>query len=204
MGKWIGDRISTEDHEKSTTIVILPVRNKVKEALLFAWILGFTFVGLSFVYILATGVELLNSPDDMTQEDFEQQKIYLIIVIAFWIYFEYKTVKAWLWYRFGKELLMIDTEALSIKKSMFGYGKARQYYFENIKNFGDRPIENTRFGHFFENAYWTLGMDRIIFDYFGKGYSFGRRLDDKDTKLLIRFIDDRIKKMIKKRKSFNS
>lgn len=198
MGKWIGDRISTEDHPKSTTVVIYPLKSKWKEGLLFAWVLGFTFVGLVMWYIMFAGVDILNAPEDRSVEDMEKQTIWLIVFLGFWTYFEYKTVKAWLWYRFGKELLMIDTESLSVKRSIFSYGKAKRYYFENIKKMNVRPMEDTNFSQFFENAYWTLGMDRIEFEYFGKTQSFARRLDDKSSKLLLRFLDDRMKKMKRK------
>ena len=199
MAKWIGDRISTEDHEKSVTIVIFPLKTKWKEALLFAWILGFTFVGVTMLYLLINGVELLNAPEGTTQEELDSQRIYLIIFLGFWSYFEYKTVRSWMWYRFGKELLKIDTEGLTVKKSLFSYGKANKYLFENIKKFGERKSDNTSFGQFFENSYWSLGMDTIGFEYFGKSRTFGRRLDEKSARLLIRFIDDRIKKMMKRR-----
>ncbi len=200
MGVWIGDRVSAEDHANSTTIVISPLRSLWKEWLLTFWLAGFTFVGGTMIYLAFVGLDTLNRPDNFSEENFDNQRIYLFVFIGFWTYFEYKIFRAWAWYKYGKEYILIGTEAISFKKSWFGYGKANKFLFENIKKLGIRTIDEGTFGHFFENAYWTLGIDRIGFEHFGKNQSFGRRLDEKSCKLLLRLIDDRVKKMLRKRK----
>ena len=194
MAKMIGDRISTETHSDYTTIIIYPLRKRLKEMLLFAWVLSFSFIGLYVIYVLITGVENLNMPEDFTQEDVRNQQIYLVVFVGFWAYFEYKTVRALLWYRYGKELIKIDKEALYIKRSILTYGKQRRFFFENIKDFHQHIQESTSFSHYFENAYWTVGSDSIRFQHYGKNYSFARKVDEKDTKLLMKFIADKIKK----------
>lgn len=200
MTKWIGDRISVVDSEGETTIVIRPIRVLWKEILLLVWVLSFTFVGVVVFYLLATGFSSLSYPTPPTQQELDNQFIYGVVFLGFWAYFEYKTVKALLWYRFGKELLKIDSQALFLKKSILSYGKAHQYFFENIKNFSQRKNEETSFNMFFENAYWAMGTDALLFDYHGKTKSFGRRLDERTGKLLLRLIDDRVKKQLKKKK----
>ena len=196
----IGERISAKDHEdKTTTIVILPKRVLWKEALLTLWLAGFTFVGVVAIYILITGVELLNTAPGASAEDFDKQKIYLIVFIGFWFYFWFKVARAWLWYRFGKELIKIDRTGLSIKKSIFGYGKAKSYLLENMKKFSLIKEEKTNFGNFFENSFWALGTDILTFDYFGKVKTFGRRVEMKEGRLLQRLIDDRVRKQLKRK-----
>ena len=199
--KWIGDRISTEDHPGYTTIIIFPKIQRWKEWLLTLWVVGFTFIGSVMIYILAGGVYSLEVVGDNVEDVRDQQLVYAIVFLGFWAYFEYKTVKALFWYKFGKELIRIDTEALTIKRSTFGYGKAHRYFFENIKEFHQEKPDNTSMGHFFENAYWSLGTDSLLFKYFGKARGFGRRLDEKEGRLLMRFIDDRIKTLRKKKVS---
>jgi len=193
----IGDRISTEKHKEYTTIIISPLKQRFKETLLFAWVLSFSFIGIYLIYVLSSGVELLNAPADFTEEDFQTQKIYLVVFIGFWAYFEYKTLRALLWYKFGMELIKIDREAIHIKRSVLSYGKSNRFFFENIRDFHHTQTKKTSFNYFFENAYWTVGTDSIQFQHFGKHYSFGRKLGDKDTMLLMRFIAERIKKYSK-------
>ena len=61
--------------------------------------------------------------------------------------------------------------------------------------------DSTSFGQFFENAYWSLGTDAVVFMYMNKEKSLGRRLDEKTTRLLIRFIEDKVKTLRKKKSS---
>lgn len=199
MGKWIGDRISTEDQPDSTTIVILPKIQRWKEWLLTLWVVGFTFIGAVMIYLLLGGIYSLQVVGDNVEDIRDQQLVYTIVFLGFWAYFEYKVVKALLWYKFGKELIKINRDALWIKRSVLSYGKSQQYFFENIKNFHQIKHDDTGFAQFFENAYWSLGTDALAFDYFTKGKSFGRKLDEKTAKLLIRFMDDRIKTLRKKK-----
>ncbi|MEX1001284.1 MAG: hypothetical protein WDZ35_04140 [Crocinitomicaceae bacterium] len=195
MVKWIGERISTEDHEKATTVVILPKRVKWKEVLLVLWVIGFSFAGFYMIYLLFFGgISDLAVGENFDQEIREQQKIYLMIFIAFWAYFEFLTVRTTLWYIFGKELLMIDSEALSVKKSIFGYGKANRYFFENIKKLRFEKADPTSLNNYLSNAYWSVGTENIKFEYMGKTKSFGRRVEQKEAILLTRFIQNRIKK----------
>jgi len=199
MTKWIGDRISFEDHKDATTIIIYPKLQRWKEWLLTFWVMGFTFIGAVMIYLLFGGIYSLEVVADDIEDVRDQQLIYTIVFLGFWAYFEYKVLRALLWYKFGKELLKIDNDALTVKKSTFGYGRAMRYFYENIKNFHLFKNDTTSFGQFFENAYWSLGTDALIFDYYGKAKSFGRKLDEKSAKLLMRLIDDRIKNLRKKK-----
>ena len=200
MVNWIGDRISVQDIDHITTIVIHPVRVWWKEILLTLWVTGFTFVGLVMIYMLMTDFASLQYDVAPTDDDIRNQVIYSIVFLSFWAYFEYKILKALLWYRFGKELIRIDGDGFTLKKSILSYGKANRYFFENMKEFQQRVEEETSFSNFFENAYWAMGSDAIVFNHYKKIISFGRRVEDKSARLLVRLIDDRIKKQIKRKK----
>ena len=199
MSKLIGDRISTEDHEKSTTVVIIPKRILWKEILLVTWVLAFSVAGFYVIYLLFFGgIDELATGINYDETVRDQQLIYLAIFTAFWGYFEYITVKAVLWNIFGKELLMIDTEALSVKKSILGYGKANRYFFENIKSLKYEKPDSTSLNSFLDNAYWSTGTEVFKLDYLGKNKSFGKKVDEKEATLLLRFLNDRVKKWRKK------
>lgn len=200
MVNWIGDRISVQDSDQITTIVINPMRVWWKEILLTLWVAGFTFVGLVMIYMLMTDFAGLQYDVAPTDEAIRNQVIYAVVFLSFWAYFEYKTLKALLWYRFGKELVRIDGDGFTLKKSILTYGKANRYFFENMKEFQQRIEEPTSFSNFFENAYWAMGSDAIVFNHQKKVISFGRRVDSKSARLLVRLIDDRIKKQIKRKK----
>lgn len=195
----IGDRITTEDHADKTTIIIYPKVAAWKLALLGIWVAGFTFVGIVMFWILFGGVYSLEVIGDNVEDIRDQQLVYTIVFLGFWMYFEYKSVKALLWFRFGKELIKLDKEALTHKRSVFGYGKAHSFFYENMKDFKVFETDSTSFGQFFENAIWSQGTDGLVFTYFKKDKSFGKRLDEKTSKLLLRFIDDKVKMWRKKK-----
>lgn len=195
MIKNIGDRISMEDHEKSTTVVILPKRVLWKDLLMWAWVLGFSFAGLYVIYLLFFGgMNELKVGVNFDEEVRKQQIIYLAIFTGFWIYFEYLTVRTVLWQLFGKELIMIDSEALMVKRSTLSYGKAQRYFFENIRKLRFEKPDDTSLNQFLSNAYWAMGTDVFKLEYKDKTRSFGRRIEEKEAKLLLRFLNDRIKK----------
>ncbi|UKN01505.1 hypothetical protein K6119_17410 [Paracrocinitomix mangrovi] len=199
MTKFIGDRISMEDHERSSTVVILPKRVRWKDILLISWVVGFTFAGLYIVYLLFFGgINELKVGVNYDEEIRKQQVIYLAIFTGFWVYFEYLTLKTVLWYLFGKELIQIDTEALTFKRSTLSYGKANRYFFENIKKIEYIKPDDTSLNQFLTNAYWSLGADAIKIYTKGKEKTFGRRLSEKEAKRLLKFINERSKKWRKK------
>ena len=190
MSKWIGDRISTEDHEKSTTIIVFPKRKRWMDIVFVVWTIGFTFVGFYMIYLLFFGgINELKTGVNFDEDIRRQQVIYLFIFISFWAYFEYSTLK----------LLMIDSEALHVKKAIFNYGRSQRYFFDNMKKIRVEEDDKTSLNKFLDSAYWSPGSDTIKFEYMGKKRSFGRKLDEKNAKLLLRFINDRIKKNRKKR-----
>jgi hypothetical protein len=43
-----------------------------------------------------------------------------------------------------------------------------------------------------ESSPWVNGGERITFEYFGKEISFGRKLNEKDAKLLFNLVSKRI------------
>lgn len=199
MEKMIGDRISTLTEKNEASIVILPKRKRWKEALLVAWVVGFTTIGVYVIYLLMTGLETIdNSALEGDQvENLRDQKVYLWVFLGFWAFFEYSVVKGFLWVLFGKELIRITSDGLTIKNSIFSYGKAERYFLENIKNIELIEQKPFSFSFDYENAFWRKGTDNISFEYKNKTINFGKKLDPKDANLLKRYFEDKVKKLKK-------
>ena len=200
MEKLIGDRISTYTEKEFTSIIVYPKRTRWKETVLFTWVIAFSIIGFYMIYLLiGGGLEKIDNTglEGDSVEILKNQKIYLGVFVGFWIYFEYKVVKGLLWLTLGKEMIKISKDTLSIKNSIMSYGKSNSYFFENIKGMGLVQHEKLSFGFDYENAFWRKGTDSIIFEHRAKAVSFGRKLDEKESRLLHRFIIDRIKKQSK-------
>jgi len=200
MEKMIGERISTFIEKDYTSIIVYPKRTRWKEAILFAWVIAFSIVGFYMIYLLiGGGLEQIDNTglEGEPGEILRNQKIYLGVFVGFWIYFEYKVVKGLLWLTLGKELIKISKDSVILKNSIVSYGKSNSYFFENIKGFGLVQHEKLSFGFDYENAFWRKGTASLVFDHRAKEVTFGRKLDEKESRLLQRFMIDRIKKQSK-------
>lgn len=186
--KKIGERITFEDHKDYTTVVIKPPSVDWKNAILFGWILGWTYVGVYIAYNFIAG----NFDKD--------QQIYFAVTLVFWFYFEYRAVKSLVWIRFGKELMKIDNQYLVFKKSILKYGKAHKYFLENVKKLSTIDRGESKFIKAFENSYWEMGKETMQFEAMGKTIKFGRKLDEQETKLLFKVIEKRLNQKLKKLK----
>jgi hypothetical protein len=170
--KWISPRISFKRHQDYSGIVISARIDRWKEGLLLAWLISWTFIGGYFVYTLTT---------PLTQD----QKTYMIILLSFWAYFEFRIFKAWRWRRWGTEFIRINEETLMLKKGIGKYGKAYRYDLENIKNLAliDRPPHALT--RQFESSFWVIGGEMLQFEYLGKTIIFGRQISDEEAAKLL-------------------
>ena len=105
--KLIGDRVSYKVHEDYSTIVISTNIDKWKETLLLTWLLGWTICGSVFFYFLFAG-------DFVTREE----KLMLLVMCVFWLFFQIRIGKAYLWRKSGMEFIRIDKDLMTIKKSI--------------------------------------------------------------------------------------
>lgn len=178
--KWIGERISFVDDKTKTTIVIEPEKN--------FWINGLMGAWLAMWYVIG-GVVCWSF---FTLDLKKQESIILVVFISFWIYYAVKVTRSFLWLMYGKELIKIDETSFHFKKSIKSFGKSTPFYFENIKNLSLRIPEKNSIQSVWESSPWVNGGERLIFDYFGKEISFGRKLNEKDAKLLYNLVNKRI------------
>ena len=171
--KYISDRISYLDHGNYSTVIISTKIDRLRESLLLFWILCWTACGVMLIYELITG-------------DYEEEmRITLLIFVAFWVYFEYRIGKVFLWRKWGMEFISLDEEELTYKRAIGRYGKAKRFYHEKIikmKADEDRPKSA---GMSIENSFWFLGGERVHFEYDKRHYKFGRQLSNKESSQLI-------------------
>jgi hypothetical protein len=179
--KKIGDRISFEDTKIKTTVVIVPERNNLVNALMGSWLGMWYCIGAIVIWALFT-LQLV-----------EQERIILYIFLVFWCYYAFRISKAFLWLLFGKELLKLDKDGFHIKNSFFSYGKLRAYYYSNIKAFSFEIPEKRTIKGIWESSPWISGGERFEFEYFGKVKRFGRKLDEREAKLLNNLLQSKIK-----------
>lgn len=186
--KWIGSRISYVDQEHKTTFVIIPENPGIVKSLIGAWFCMWVVIGGTLVWA-------------WTYYPMKRElHLVMVVFMVFWFYYFLRVGRSFFWLMFGKEMLKIDKISLTIKNSIKGYGKAKEFYIENITKVRVHVPESNSFQAAWENSPWIRGGERIEFDYMGKTIRFGRKLDEKETKLLFQVITKRLDDHLRKKK----
>ena len=182
--KYINNRISYLDSPDELTIVMLSKKNDLNTALLFAWLICWSLIGLVMFYYLFVS-------------DFSREyKLYIFIFLIFWLYFEIIVMKGFLWRKSGKELIRINKDGFQIKNDINGYGKLRTYFLENISNLKPVEIKRTSILKELDASYWNLGGDRLMFNYINKQVKFAKELEEKDTLKILKLIKSKLKELM--------
>lgn len=184
--KWIGERISVLDNKDSLSFVIYPENIGWKLYLIGAWLFLWVAVGSYVFSQLFCGYG-------------QSEKIALGIFMAFWFYFFVRIGRTFLYLTWGREFIKIDKTVLRLKKGIKTYGKTNQFFLENIAKLRKVELKENSYQAVFENSAWVRGTNKIEFEYMGKVYSFGRKLNEKDTQLLFNYIAKRIMQQLKKK-----
>jgi len=179
----IGDRVSVKKHSNYTTIVISTKVERWQETLMLAWIVAWTFCGGVFLYYLFGG--------DLG----EDERLFLALVSVFWLYFEYRIVKTFLWRKYGIEFIKIDPEKFIIKKSILSYGKANEYLTQQIDaNKVESLKQNPKsFAKVMNDSFWIIGEGAVRFEDKGKFVYFGHQLEPEESEKLARQVRNAIK-----------
>ncbi|MCC6702724.1 MAG: hypothetical protein IT221_14435 [Fluviicola sp.] len=190
--KWIGNRISYRDTDIKTTIVITPENVGFYKAIIGAWF----FMWLTIGAVMIWGYNTFPFKADMK----DQLSIMFLIFMLFWTYYFIRVGRMFFWLLYGSENIKLDKISLTIKTSIKGYGKAKQFYIENIEKVRVSIPKENSFQAAWENSPWIRGGERLEFDYLGKTIRFGRKLNEQESKLLFQLLTKRLDEHVKRRK----
>jgi hypothetical protein len=185
--KSINDKITFQDHGDFHTVVISPRIEKWQFYSLLVWLIAWTACGIYFVFHL------------MTQTSSSKEMFVFLVLIVFWIYFEIRITRAFLWRKYGLEIIRIDKDTLSIKDSIFLHGKPSVFELEKLdadtlENIHQNPKS---YGKVMNDSFWQIGQGTIVFEYEGKQVFFGTQLENEPSKQLT----NHLKKVIQKFKN---
>lgn len=194
--KFIGEQISFVESDTKTTILIIPKTSGVFRALFGAWVAMWTVIGIAAVWGWFTFIG-----KDKDQSVNNQQEIIMWIFMAFWTYYFIRVIRSFLWVMFGREFIKIDKISFSMKRGIGQFGKMNEYFLENISKMEMHLPKEKSFQQAYENSPWIQGGERIQFEYLTKTYRFGRKLNEKDAKMLFQFVTKKVEFYQKKNKS---
>ena len=177
----IGSRISYEKHTDFFTIIVSSKIEKWKENAMLIWLIAWTFCGCTFIFFLF---------DSNIKGD---ERLTLWIMLIFWIYIEFKTVRAYLWRIRGVEFIRIDSDRFTHKKSIFNYGKANFIFTNQIEHIKPVEFKKQSFSKVFNESFWMIGLGVVEVKSKNGNLLLGAQLDENDAKRLA----NEIKKMVK-------
>ena len=187
--KKIGSKITTKKHADCHTVVISPTIEKWQLNSLLIWTLAWTACGIAFFYYMLTA-------------GFDRAQFFvMVILVTIWLYFEIRIIRAFLWRKFGMEIIKIDQDAILIKDSIFQYGEAKRFELDELE---EESVENIHinpksYSKVMNDSFWVVGQGSVVLKYEDKEYFFGTQLENNDAEKLVKYIRSSIRKFKKEK-----
>ncbi|MBK9148424.1 MAG: hypothetical protein IPM12_11495 [Flavobacteriales bacterium] len=180
--EFISDRVSVEQADGRWSAVISARPSAGKRFMLLAWATAWLVCGALILY------ERSKLPVG------EPLRQYLLALLAFWAYFMLQTGRATLWRFKGYEIWRVKDGRLTIKDSLFGFGRAHAYFAENITGVGMLNIDRRSWKWQWSDSVWMIGGERLGFEHLGKKVAFGKGLTEEEAKRLVPLLKQALRK----------
>jgi hypothetical protein len=180
--KVIGKRISILKKDNLLSIVILPTGDKRKLGFLFLWLMAWTICGL---IVMASYFQLKEA----------NAKLYLIIYLSFWAYFEFNIARTYLWKRFGKEKLWVKEGILHYQREVNQKGKIKEFNLDLISRFRIVELSQAKFSDTINQSFWVKGGERLEFDSQSQLIRLGMQLTDEEARVILNEVNGFISKV---------
>lgn len=178
--KIISPRLSIVKKENVLSIVILPSGDKKKLGLLFLWLLAWSVCG---TIVLANYFTLKEA----------NAKLYTIIYLSFWAYFEFSIARTFIWKKFGKEKIWIQNGLFHYQRELNKKGKIIAYNLDLISKLKYLEISTASFTDSINQSFWVKGGERLELTAQGKVIRLGMQLSDEETKVVLNEVNGFIK-----------
>ncbi len=170
--KIIGERVSILEKDEVFSLVVLPTTDKKKLGLLFLWLFAWSICGV-IVFV------------NFFKLDNKDARLFIIIYLSFWAYFEYKILRTFIWKKWGKEKLWIKKGILHYQREVSGKGKINEYNLELVNNLSVIELNNS-FADSFNQSFWVKGGERLEFQHQSKMIRFGLQLEEKEAQTILK------------------
>lgn len=170
--KVISPRVSILKKENLLSIVILPSGDKRKLGILFLWLFAWSVCGL-IVFVNYFTLKDANS------------KLFTLIYLSFWAYFEFSIGRTFVWKKYGKEKLWIQNGVIHYQREMNKKGKINQYNLDLVSKLKYLEISPASFTDSINQSFWVKGGERLEFNALAKTVRLGMQLSDEETRIIL-------------------
>ena len=109
------------------------------------------------------------------------QRIFMFVWLAFWVWFEYRIFNAWLWRKSGKEVIRFSPECTELSFEINKRGLVRKYDTSLIQQLHNVEVKKGLFTRNFYSSFWVVGGETIGFQCSGAEVTFGRQLSEDES-----------------------
>ena len=176
----MGGKIIITEESDTLQMEIIPSTKPWQRVMVGIWLMLWIFCGGLVIAQMVLG------PGD--------QRILLLVYLAFWAYFLLLGSKSFLWINYGSEKLVFKDCQFQYARNWGFYNKAQSFNLESIKNIEVVNYEGKLFTKTFNDSFWSFAGEAIVFNYFGKRWTIGAKLDEKEAKSLAKTIERLSKK----------
>ncbi|MCD6066605.1 MAG: hypothetical protein K0S33_1431 [Bacteroidetes bacterium] len=208
----ISDRVSILNKDNVFSLVILPTDKKWKLNLMFIWLMLWTVSGVFYISMYINfsregdfyhmqyneafykkKTELLPKIEKDIKKT-QNARLWMIALLGFWAYFEYKVAKTFFFRKYGREKLWIKNGKMFYQREINKRGKIREFV-PSLVN--DLEVVNPNRGDFFvqmQESFWVMGGERLSFSYAAKLVKFGIQLSDTEANRVFKELKYELKK----------
>lgn len=172
----MGPRISWFEKNESLYLTISGRIESWKETLLAVWLLAWTICGTAVLGQL------------LLEENSRQDAIFLIIYLSFWVYFEVRIGRAYMWRKYGNERIRIGEGKLIYKREIKTFGKAKTFLIDNMDKFQQVEESDRSFAKAYGKSFWVVGGETLEFEHMGSKIRIGMQLEKSEAKAIYKLL----------------
>ncbi len=177
--KVISNRVSIYKTDKVLSIVILPTDNKKKLGLLFLWLMAWTVCGLIVM------VNYFKLHD-------QNSKLFTIIYLSFWAYFEFSIMRVFIWKKFGREKIWIQDGEINYLREINNKGKTKTFNLDLVSKLQLVELSRSSFADTINQSFWVKGGERLEFFSQSQTIRVGMQITDEEARQIMKEVNSRI------------
>lgn len=177
---YLSDRIAYKKTDEDLTVYIRAASrsDEKKLRMLKAWVIAWSICGLLIFVQLFLPFYTAD------------EKLYFLIYLSFWAYFEYRVAAAYYFRRYGTETIYLNNDKFMIRRDVHNRKGKPQHFKAVVKNPFTIPADQpTGWAKHFYNSFWVTTGNSIAFGNKPKEYRFGVQLSEKESKSLVRLLN---------------
>ena len=169
----ISAEITIKQSELIWSLVIRPAISVWQRRLLLLWIICWTACG---IWIMS----------HYRWAQSENEKLFLIVYLSFWLYFEWSITRVYLWKRFGNERLWIKNGRLFYSQKLLKPGRISSWPLNTLGECEAIEYKNHGFNESISQSFWMMGHPRIQISVPGRTLRLGYQLKPNDVSSVIK------------------